>query len=251
LHLYISRTLILIFCSIEYFLRSTGGDESRDWRPKPPISTSKRDLPGKLVETRYIMPLGNDIYSPESVSSLMSWVVWFTGLPGCGKTTIAQRVKAKLEERGIDVKVLELDEIRRFITPEPTYTDQEREVVYASLAYMAKLLSETGMNVIVDATANRRRHRDRARRLVPQFAEVYVKASLAACIERERGRKAVYSPKGIYERAGGEDATVPGVNVAYEEPIDPGVVVDAERLDPDQNADVVVNWILETFENLG
>ena len=179
----------------------------------------------------------------------MSWVVWFTGLPGCGKTTIAKGVKAGLEDRGIKVKVLELDEIRRVITPKPTYSDQERDVVYASLAYMAKLLSEAGTNVIVDATANRRRYRDLARELVPRFAEVYVKASLAACIERERGRKAVYSPKGIYAKAGGEDAMVPGVNVAYEEPVNPGMVVDAEGLSPDQNAVMVVNWILETFES--
>ena len=178
----------------------------------------------------------------------MSWVVWFTGLPGCGKTTIAREVKAKLEERGTKVKVLELDEIRRVITPNPTYTDQEREVVYASLAYMAKLLSEAGTNVIVDATANRQRYRDLARELIPNFAEVYVKASLAACIERERGRKAVYSPKGIYAKAGEEDATVPGVNVAYEEPTDPGVAVDAERLGPEENAELVTSWILETFE---
>jgi adenylylsulfate kinase len=191
---------------------------------------------------------GNDIYSAEGVSVLMSWVVWFTGLPGCGKTTIAKGVKARLEERGIKVKVLELDEIRRVITPEPTYTDQEREVVYASLAYMAKLLSEAGTNVIVDATANRRRYRDLARKLVPNFAEVYVKASLAACIERERGRKAVYSPKGIYAKARDEGATVPGVNVAYEEPTDPGVVADAERLGPEENAGLVTSWILDTFE---
>jgi adenylylsulfate kinase len=187
----------------------------------------------------------------KSLSSLMSWVVWFTGLPGCGKTTIAQGVKARLRDRGIYVKVLELDEIRRVITPKPTYTDEEREVVYSSLAYMAKLLSEAGANVIVDATANRRRYRDRARELIPNFAEVYVEASLSACIERERGRKAVYSPQGIYSKAGEEDATVPGINVAYEEPINPEVVVDAERHDPDQNADVVTNWIIETFENLG
>jgi len=181
----------------------------------------------------------------------MSWVVWFTGLPGCGKTTIAQRAKERLAERGIAVRVLELDEIRRVITPEPTYTDQEREVVYASLAYMAKLLCEAGTNVIVDATANRRRYRDLARRLIPQFAEVYVKASLPTCIERERGRKAAYSPRGIYAKAGEEGATVPGADVAYEEPIDPGVVVDAEGLDPDQNAEAVAVWIVENFENEG
>ncbi|HPJ30922.1 MAG TPA: adenylyl-sulfate kinase [Methanothrix sp.] len=179
----------------------------------------------------------------------MSWVLWFTGLPGCGKTTIAKGVKAGLEERGIKVKVLELDEIRRVITPNPTYSDQERDVVYASLAYMAKLLSEAGTNVIVDATANRRRYRDRARELIPRFSEVYIKASLASCIERERGRKAVYSPKGIYAKAGREGAAVPGVDVAYEEPLNPGVVVDAEGLDPDQNAVLVVNWIVETFES--
>jgi adenylylsulfate kinase len=179
----------------------------------------------------------------------MSWVVWFTGLPGCGKTTVAQRVKVKLAERGIRVRVLELDEIRRVITPEPTYTDQEREVVYASLAYMAMLLSEAGTNVIVDATANKRRYRELARRLIPNFSEVYVKASLPTCIERERGRKAAYSPRGIYAKAGEEGATVPGADVAYEEPIDPSVVVDAEGLDPDRNAEVVVGWILATFED--
>ena len=72
----------------------------------------------------------------------MSWAVWITGLPGSGKTVIARKVRRILEERDVSgsVKVLELDEIRRFITPHPTYSDEERELVYASLVYMAKLL---------------------------------------------------------------------------------------------------------------
>jgi len=72
----------------------------------------------------------------------MAWVMWFTGLPGCGKTTIAQRVKAMLSEMGTEVKILQLDEIRKEITPVPRYTEEEREIVYSSLAYMAKLLAE-------------------------------------------------------------------------------------------------------------
>jgi len=62
----------------------------------------------------------------------MAWVAWFTGLPGCGKTTIAKRVKLNLIEKGIDVKILQLDEIRKSITPKPRYTEEERDIVYAS-----------------------------------------------------------------------------------------------------------------------
>jgi adenylylsulfate kinase len=178
----------------------------------------------------------------------MAWVVWFTGLPGCGKTTIVERVKAKLEEMGIQPKVLEMDEVRKVVTPHPTYSEEERDIVYASLAYMAKLLAECGTDVIVDATANRRRYRDLARELVPQFAEVYVKVPLEVCMAREAARKAIYSPKGIYQKAGEKEATVPGVNVSYEEPLEPEIVVDAEKINPDQNAEVIVNRIIDLFE---
>jgi len=177
----------------------------------------------------------------------MAWVVWFTGLPGCGKTTIAQQVKAKLEENDIRTKVLEMDEIRRVVTPDPTYSDEERNIVYASLAYMAKLLADCETNVIIDATANRRRYRDLARKLVPRFAEIYIKAPLEVCIERESARNATHSPKGIYKKARDQKATVPGINVAYEEPLNPEITVDAEEFDPEQNAKIIVNKIVDTF----
>ncbi len=181
----------------------------------------------------------------------MSWVIWFTGLPGCGKTTIAQLVGTLLEEKGIVVKYLQLDEIRRVVTPNPTYSEEERDIVYASLAYMAKLLAEAGNNVIIDATANNRRYRDLARDQIPHFAEVYVKASIPVCIERESARDAVYSPKKIYKRAGEEGATVPGINVAYEESLDPEIVLDSEKFDPQHNAQVVVDMILDAFVGSG
>ena len=181
----------------------------------------------------------------------MSWVVWFTGLPGCGKTTIVQLTKVKLEESGLKVKVLELDEVRKVITPNPTYTDEERSTVYASLAYMAKLLADAKTNVIVDATANRRRYRDLARDLIPQFAEVYIKVPLDVCIEREARRKAKHSPKGIYKKGSSTNANVPGINVAYEEPLNPEIVLDALNLDPEANAEIAAQKILETFSKHG
>lgn len=179
----------------------------------------------------------------------MTWVAWFTGLPGCGKTTIVKAVKAVLSEKSIEVKVLQLDEIRRVITPNPKYTDEERVIVYASLAYMAKLLADEGINVIIDATANRRKYRDLARRLVPKFAEVYIKADIGACMAREAQRKAEFAPKDIYKKAALEKAPVPGINVDYEEPMNPEISVDSSRIDPEKNAEIIADRIIELFGN--
>jgi adenylylsulfate kinase len=179
---------------------------------------------------------------------IMAWVMWFTGLPGCGKTTIADKVLTILSEKGISARVLQLDEIRRAITPEPKYTEEERDIVYASLAYMGKLLADEGINVIIDATANRRRYRDSARRLIPNFAEVFIRAPLSVCMEREAKRKAKFSPKDIYKKAAGEKAAVPGVNVAYEEPLSPEIVVDTTSMDLEESAGYIARKILDIYE---
>lgn len=188
---------------------------------------------------------GMAFYSGRNSQSFMAWVMWFTGLPGCGKTTIADRVKAKLSEKGMYVKMLQLDEIRRAITPEPKYTEEERDIVYASLAYMAKLLADEGINVMIDATANRRRYRDFARHLIPNFGEVFIRAPLEVCMEREAKRMALFSPKGIYNKAAEKEATVPGVNVAYEEPLAAEIVVDTLKMNADESARFIADRILD------
>jgi adenylylsulfate kinase len=178
----------------------------------------------------------------------MTWAIWVTGLPGSGKTGIAQNVRTLLEDRGItNVKVLELDEMRKFITPQPTYSDEEREIVYASLVYIAKLLVECGMPVIIDATANRRKYRERARETLPNFAEVYVKCSLDTCMKREWRRTAKHAPAGIYKKSMEQGATVPGVNVPYEEPLNPEVVVDSETMSVKKCAVRIVEFLLKRY----
>jgi adenylylsulfate kinase len=152
-----------------------------------------------------------------------------------------------LSEKGTDAKVLQMDEIRRAITPLPRYTEEERDLVYASLAYMAMLLAEEGVNVIIDATANRRRYRDFARRLIPNFGEVFIRAPLEICMDREAKRKAEFSPKGIYKKAAGEKAAVPGVNVAYEEPLTPEIEVDSTRMNPEESARFITAKIIDLF----
>ncbi len=159
----------------------------------------------------------------------MAWAVWFTGLPGSGKTSTALKTKEVLERWGIRVKILHLDKIRKVVTPHPRYTQEERDVVYASLACMAALLVEEGVNVIVDATANLRRYRDLARSLIPNFAEVYIRCPLEVCMERERERKNGFAPPDIYKKANG-GAAVPGVGAVYEEPLCPEITVDTASL---------------------
>lgn len=146
----------------------------------------------------------------------MSWAIWITGMPGSGKSTVAREVAAALAARGTAAKVLELDQIRRFLTPEPRYDDAERDLVYRALAYMAKLLAEAGVPVIIDATAHRLAWRELARDLIPAFGEVQLLCPLEVCQEREAARRGGYAPRGIYAQAGLPGATVPGVDVAYE-----------------------------------
>ena len=85
----------------------------------------------------------------------MSWAIWITGLPGSGKSVLARATAAELRAGGEPVVVLELDAIRKIVTPSPTYSDTERDVVYHALVYMAAVLTESGTPVIIDATAHR------------------------------------------------------------------------------------------------
>jgi len=151
------------------------------------------------------------------------WAVWLTGLPSSGKSTIAKALARRLEELSVRVQILETDELRKVLTPNPRYTEEERDFFYNAMVYIGTLLVKNGVNVIFDATANRRRYRDRARKQIRRFAEVYVKCPLKVCMERD--------VKGIYKAAlEGRAKTVPGLQAPYEEPLNPEVVVETDRM---------------------
>ena len=141
------------------------------------------------------------------------FVVWFTGLPASGKTSLAYAMQAALAAQGdIQTVVLDSDELRAVLTPKPTYSAAERDWFYGVMSYLAAWLARDGVNVLIAATANRRRYRDEARRQIARFAEVHVVCSLAECQARD--------PKGIYKQAQAGEATfVPGVGATYEAPL--------------------------------
>ena len=175
----------------------------------------------------------------------MSWAIWITGPPGSGKSTLARTAARQLSVAGLPVRVLELDEIRAALTPEPTYSGAEREVVYRALVAMATLLTDAHVPVIIDATAHRRHWRDLARVAIRRFAEVQVVCPSEVCRERERTRPAGHAPRGIYARAGKPGATVPGVDVPYEPAVAPELVIDTSVLSASDGAARIVELARE------
>ncbi len=153
-----------------------------------------------------------------------AFAIWLTGLPASGKSTIAACLKSLLQERGIDVEVIESDVLRRILHDEG-YGEADRDAFYKRMVWIGALLAKHGVPVIFDATANRQRYRDAARSQIPRFFEVFVDVPLAACMARD--------PKGIYRNAAGE---VPGLHATYEPPLNPDLVIDGLHESPDEAA---------------
>ena len=170
----------------------------------------------------------------------MTWAIWITGVPGSGKSALARATAETLRARGVPVKILELDALRKILTPHPTYSDHEREAVYRLLAFMAATLAAAGVPVIVDATAHRRRWREFARELIPRFGEVQLECPLEVAREREAARAAGNAPRGIYAHAGSAGATVPGVDREYERALAPELTIDTRAVGVAAGADQIV-----------
>lgn len=161
--------------------------------------------------------------------------VWITGLPGSGKSTITDKIKDIYP----NFTILRMDEFRKIVTPQPTYSDSEREIVYRALVYVAKILTELGHDVILDATGNMRRWRELARSLIPRFIEIYLKCPLDVCMERERLRKETHeAPKEIYKK-GEKGWPVPGIVVPYEEPLNAEITIDTGKFSLYETLEIV------------
>jgi adenylylsulfate kinase len=137
-------------------------------------------------------------------------VVWLTGLPQSGKSTLARRLATAL---GAGCCVLDSDEVRQALVPARGYDDAARDDFYATLANLAALLARQELIVLVPATANRRAYRARARAAAPRFVEVYVATPADDCARRDI--------KGLYRA---ELERLPGVGAPYEPPEAPDVI---------------------------
>jgi adenylylsulfate kinase len=155
------------------------------------------------------------------MSKQQGFAIWVTGLPASGKSSITRELVTLLQAQGVTAVVLESDAMRKILTPDPTYSEEERDLFYSNLVLFGELITRSGANVIFDATANKREYRDRARGLIHKFFEVYVACPLEVCAKRD--------PKGIYAQAAlRKTATVPGPQAVYEPPLKPDLTLDGQ-----------------------
>lgn len=170
----------------------------------------------------------------------VAFAIWITGLPASGKSTIVSVLKPQLEGLGLTVEVLESDEVRRVITPTPTYSEAERDLFYRALVFTGEKLLAHGVTVVFDATASRRVYRDVARSVIPRFIEVSVECPLATCMERDK--------KGTYRKGqSGESLTVPGLQSPYEAPLHPDLTIDTTKVPAKEAAEKIVELVTDKF----
>ena len=166
--------------------------------------------------------------------------IWLTGLPASGKSTIVLALRPQLEALGLTVDVLESDEVRRLLTPQATYSPEERDLFYRALAFTGQRLVAHGVTVVFDATASRQAYRDLTRSMIPRFIEVAVECPIAVCMQRDR--------KGTYEKGRrGESGTVPGLQVPYEAPVNPELRIDTTVVEPGEAAKQILDFVTARF----
>ena len=166
------------------------------------------------------------------------FAIWLTGLPASGKSTLASLLAQSIEKQGIRVQILDSDKLRQVLTPDPKYTAEEREWFYQTLVYIGSLLVRQDVNIIIAATAHKRNYREWGRQSYSNFLEIYVRCPLEVCIERDQ--------KGIYSKAmTGATHSVPGIQVCYEVPESPAMIVDTELDRPQEIVHQIMKHLAE------
>ncbi len=171
------------------------------------------------------------------------FTVWFTGLSGAGKSTIANIVGPELAERGLLVEYLDGDVVRTHLSKGLGFSKEDRDTNIERIGWVASRLTRHGAAVLVSAISPYEETRRRARAMVEEFGpfvEVFVEASVEACAERD--------VKGLYAKAfAGEIPEFTGVSDPYEPPRDPDVIARTEEESPTDSAERV----LAKLEELG
>ena len=172
------------------------------------------------------------------------FTLWLTGLSGAGKTTLATRLASELYTRGVNVEVLDGDEVRTNLSKGLGFSKEDRDTNIRRIGYVCRLLSRNGVVTISAAISPYREVRDEVGRAIErdgaEFIEVFVKCPISVLAERD--------VKGLYKKAlAGEIVGFTGVSDPYEEPLSPDVVVHTDQ----ETVDISVRNITRELELRG
>jgi adenylyl-sulfate kinase len=168
------------------------------------------------------------------------FTVWFTGLSGSGKSTLAELLVAVLEERGRRYELLDGDVVRTNLSKGLGFSKEDRDTNILRIGWVAERLTYHGAAVVVSAISPYRVIRDQVRARIPRFVEVFVSCPVEVCAQRD--------VKGLYEKAfRGEITGFTGVDDPYEPPEHAEVVVETDRMTPEE----CLTQVVARLEELG
>jgi adenylylsulfate kinase len=169
------------------------------------------------------------------------FTLWFTGLSGAGKTTIAEIVGPELERRGRLVEYLDGDAVRQHLSKGLGFSKEDRDTNIERVGWVASRLTRHGAAVLVAAISPYEETRQKAREMIEDFGpfvEVHVDASVETCAQRD--------VKGLYAKAfAGEITEFTGVSDPYEAPTNPDLRIDTETHPPDESARLILEKLAE------
>jgi adenylylsulfate kinase len=167
-------------------------------------------------------------------------VLWFTGLSGCGKSTVSNAVDRMLHDRGVHTYVLDGDNIRMGLNKNLSFSPEDRTENIRRIGAVAKLFCDAGVIVLTAFISPYREDRDQVREILPdgQFHEIYVNASLETCEKRD--------PKGLYKKArAGEIKGFTGIDAPYEAPEKGELELDSDSKGIEELGKEVVSYLDE------
>ncbi|MGB3138225.1 MAG: adenylyl-sulfate kinase [Nodosilinea sp.] len=166
--------------------------------------------------------------------------IWFTGLSGSGKSTIARALETELRQRGCQMELLDGDIVRTNLTKGLGFSKEDRDENIRRIGFVSHLLSRNGVVVLVSAISPYREARDTVRDRIGDFIEVFIDAPLSVCEDRD--------VKGLYKKArAGEIKQFTGIDDPYEAPLEPEVHCHTDR----QTVDESVAQVIDKLETMG
>lgn len=166
------------------------------------------------------------------------FTLWFTGLSGAGKTTLAMALEPLLRAKGFKVERLDGDTVRQGLTRDLGFSKEDRDKNIERVTFVAKLLTRNDVAVLASFISPYRERRDKSRAEIGAFVECYVKCSLDTLVERD--------VKGLYRKAlAGEIPNFTGVSDPYEEPLAAEIVVDSGTQTVEQSVAVIMKRLQE------